>query len=127
MKKLLKRFWNDERGQVMMSLIFIIAAVVIILVSAVLAPMGVLFNTKMVEAGEDILLQANDSVSNIQNATIRNSIIASTSSALDAADNNIEVNNALFQYGWVFVLVLACIVVFIFTRRLIEYGGGSFI
>lgn len=116
-----------KKGQVSFYFSFIIVALIVIVISAVLAPMGVLFNTRMYEAGEDILLQANASLSGINDPTVRAAIGNVTTEALDATVTNITVNSDIFQYGWILVIALAGIVIFIFTRRTIEYGGGGFV
>lgn len=116
-----------RKAQVTMYIVFIFMAVIIVVVASVVAPMGVLFNTEMVRAGEDILLQANESMALIQNTTVRNAVQSSTAAALSAGQNNIEVNNSVFQYSWVVVLVIGGLVVFLYSRRLVEYGAGGFI
>lgn len=116
-----------KKAQVSMYFVFIITAIIIIVISAVLAPMGVLFNIKMYEAGENILLQANESISGINDPTVRAAIYNVTESALDAGQTNIEVNSDIFQYGWILVIVLSGIVIFIFTRRTVEYSGGGMV
>lgn len=116
----------NRRGTVTLYLVFFIAAILIITITAVLAPMGSLFNTKMVQAGERILLDANESIQAITNADIKASIQNTTSEALAAGVDNIAVNNTLFQYGWVFVLIMTALIVFLVARQLVEYGprGG---
>ena len=122
--KLLK----NKRGTIMLYITFIILAVIIITISAVVAPMGVLFNTKMYQVGEQIILDANESISAIDNSTVRTNLQTMFSNALGNTENNIEVNNSIFQYGWIIVLVLTGLVLFIYTRRLVEVGSsGGFI
>lgn len=120
----LKRKPMNKRGTVMLYITFMILAVIIVVIAAVFAPMGVLFNTKMYEAGEDIMLKANASISGINDATVRDHIQDTIQSGLSAQQNNIDVNGAIFQYGWVFVVIITGLVVFIFARRLVEYGGS---
>lgn len=113
-----------KKGTVSLYITFMVLAIVIVLIAAVFAPMGVLFNTKMFTAGEDIMLKANASISDINDATVRTQVYDTIDSGLDGVQNNINVNNAIFQYGWVFILVIAGLVIFIYSRRLVEYGGG---
>jgi len=118
-----------KKGQMAIMLVFIILAVVMVLITAVFAPMGVLFTSKMVAAGEDIMTLANDSIMDIKNDTIRQSILDMQTNAMAAADTNIEVNSTLFQYGWIFVLGITLVVIFLISRALVEYsrmGGGIF-
>ena len=76
------------------------------------------------------MMMANDSISSINNETIRNSIQCILSSGMSNVQNNIEVNSDLFQYSWLFVLLITGLVIFIASRRLIETqskGGGGFV
>ena len=116
-----------KRGQISLMLVFFITAILIVLIAAVLAPLGAQINVEFYAAGERILLEANDSIANINDSAVRAEVYSTIGDALDNQQTNIEVNAAIFKYGWVFVLVLACLVVFLYTRRLVEYGGSGFI
>ena len=120
-----KNVKKNKKSSVTLYIVYIILAVIIILIAAVFAPFGVAFNTAMYEAGEEIILDANESVSNIQNETVRGEIRDIFSDSLGNVQNNITINNAMFQYGWIFVLLLTGLVLFIYTRRLVEFGGGG--
>ncbi len=117
----------NKKAQVSFYFSFIIVALIVVVISAVLAPMGVLFNTRMYIAGESILRQSNATLSEIHDATVREAIGNVTTEALAATQTNITVNSDIFQYGWILVIALAGIVIFIFTRRTIEYSGGGFV
>lgn len=119
-----------KKGQVAIYFSFLIVAIIIILITAVFAPMGVLFNTEMYSAGEDILLRANDSIADINNTETRAAIYSMLDSSFDAAENNIEINNDLFQYSWIFIIILSGVILFLFTRVIVEFrtgGAGGFI
>jgi len=116
---------KNKKGVVSIYLTFMIVSIIIVLIAAAFAPMGVLFNTKMFEAGEDILLRANDSIENIQDPNVKASVTENIGQAIEAADNNIEVNSDIFQYGWILVIGMAALVIFLFTRRLVETSGGG--
>jgi predicted PurR-regulated permease PerM len=118
---------NHKRGQIAIYFVFIILAVFIILITAVFAPMGILFNTEMYRAGENIVLQSQDSINEIQDEEIRNKLISITDQGLAATENNIAVNNSLFQYGWVLIIFLTAIVLFLYTRQTVEFGRGGVI
>lgn len=118
---------KGKKGNVSLYLVFIITALVIILIAAVLAPMGVLVNVKLYAAGEQILLDANESIASIQDTDVRSAVYSDVGAALDSAENNIEVNANIFQYSWVFVLLLTGLVLFIFTRSLTEINRGGII
>lgn len=117
----------NKKGQVTLFIVYIIAAVMIVLIAAVFAPMGVLFNSEMYLAGEQILLDANESIQSINDASVKTAVQGSLDSAIDSGQNNIQVNANIFQYSWIFILILTALVVFLYTRRLVEYGYGNFI
>lgn len=119
--------FKNKKGQVTIFIVFMIVSLFIVLISAFFAPLGVRFNTEMYRAGEKIYLQTNETISEIQNDTARENIRGIISGGLSNVENNIEVNNSLFQYGWVFILILAGLVLFLWTRRLVEYGGGGLV
>jgi hypothetical protein len=86
--------------------------------------MGVLFNTEMYRAGEDIMRQANDSIQNISDATVKNELNEMIDSSFDAVENNITVNNSIFKYGWVFMVVLIALMLFLLSRSIVETQSG---
>lgn len=123
----MKLFKRQKKGQVTIYLTFMIVAIFILFIAAFFAPMGVLLNSKLYEAAEMIMLDANESISNIQDDVVREQIQAEIQAGLDASQNNINVNANIFQYSWIIILALVAIVVFLFTRRMVEYGQGGFI
>ena len=118
---------KHKKGQVTLFLTFIVLAIFIVVLGALLAPMGVLFNAKMYEAGEEIMLDANVSIQNIADTDVRDSITAVISTGLEQTENNIDVNTSIFQYSWVILLLVTGLVVFLQSRRMVEYGQGGFI
>lgn len=116
-----------KKAQVTQYIVWFILAILIITITAVLAPMGVLFNTKMYTEGESILNRALPDINAISDSSVRTSVNDTVQAALAAGENNIEVNSNLFQYSWIFVLVLTAIFIFMQTRILVEFrtGGGG--
>ena len=47
--------------------------------------------------------------------------------ALGASQENIEIAANMYQYSWVFILGLTFLLMFIYTRALVEVGGGGMI
>lgn len=117
----------NKKGQVSIYVAFIIAAVFIVIISAVFAPMGVKFNTEMYRAGEKILASTNESIAQIQNETIRTEVMSAIHTAQLASVDNIEINADIFQYGWVVIIILVGLIVFLYTRRLTELGAGGLV
>lgn len=114
-----------KKAQISMYITFFIYAAIIIMIAAVLAPMGTLFNTEMYKAGEGILKRANSSINNISDPEVRDRIRDSTQEALDATENNIDMNNDLFQWSWLLVIGMTALIIFLYTRSSIEVGRGG--
>jgi len=113
-----------KKGAISIYLAFLITAIVIVVITAVAAPMGTLFTTEMYAAGETIFLDANESIADINDTTVQASVYNMLDKGFAAQENNIAINTNLFQYSWVFILVLAALVAFLFTRQLREIQGG---
>lgn len=118
---------KEKKGQATQYILFFSLAFVIILIAAIFAPMGIQFNLKMYEAGENIIDNAIDDVANINDATVRNQINSTLQSSLGAAENNINVNSNIFQWGWVAVVIVFFITLFIITRRQVEIQNNGFV
>jgi predicted PurR-regulated permease PerM len=112
---------NKKKAQVTLFLVFMISSIIVVLVAAFFAPMAVRFNTEMYRVGEELILESNESISQIQNETTKARIQGIFGNSLAAVENNISVNNSLFQYGWILVIALGALVVFLFTRQLVEF------
>ena len=118
----------NKKGNVMLYISFFIVSIIIIVISAVIIPMGVEFTTKMYETGEEIFLDANDTLADISDTDVRDSIYSAISQAKDTTTDNIEVSSNIYQYSWLVLLIISGLVVFIASRRMVEVGaGGGFI
>lgn len=113
----------NKKGTVALYLTFVIMAIIIIVMTAVVAPIGAEINAQFYMAGDDIIGRTNNTIANIHNDTIRTSIQSAIAGAQQATQNNIEVSTNLFQYSWIFLILLTALIVFLFSRRIVEYGG----
>ena len=118
---------KGKKGQLTLYIVFMILAIFILLIAAILAPMGVLMNSEFYAIGEGLILDANDTISEISDDEIRTQIQNTLSTALAAEQTNIEVNAAIFQYGWVIMLIVTSLVLFLISRKLVESNVGGFV
>lgn len=118
---------QNKKASITLYISFLIFAIVIIIITAVLAPMGVIFNTEMYLAGEKLLEDANESIQGISDATVKAQVQASLNEAKNAGANNIEINNNMFQYAWIIIIILVGLMIFLITRSLTEIQGGGVI
>jgi hypothetical protein len=117
-------FKRNKKGVLTFYIIFLVLAIFVIFITAVMAPFGVLINTEFYEIGEDMILDANETASKINDAGVRQALQDSFSESLAGIDNNIEVNNGLFQYSFIIVLIVGALFLFLYSRRLVEAGYG---
>lgn len=120
------KMFKNKKGSVMIYLVFMLTALFVVLLAGVFAPMGVQLNSVIYAEAESIMLDANTTVQNISNTDVRNQLEDMFESSMNAQQNNIEVNNAIFQYGWIIAIILTGLVLFLITRSLVEFrqGGG---
>jgi predicted PurR-regulated permease PerM len=118
---------KNKKGTIALYFVFIVLSIVIVIITALVAPMGILINTEFYKAGEQILNNSQDSLNGIQDDEIRNAINGTINAAKDNTINNIEVSGALYQYSWVLLIIITALVLFLFTRRLTESGYGGFL
>ena len=115
---------KNKKGSAVIYIVTIFAMITIIFIAAIVAPIGIRFTVDAYTAGENIMLSANQSISNIQDEAVKQSVRDTVQLAMDAQVNNIEVNSNIFQYSWVIIIIIVGLVAFIQARRLVEYGGG---
>lgn len=115
---------RSRKGQLVLYLNFIVTAIVIVLMAAVLVPVGVTFNSAAYVQGEGIMHMSDKYIDSIENDTVRSGLQDVFTTSLGATQENIEVGNDIFRYGWVAVLVISALILFLFGRRITEASGG---
>jgi hypothetical protein len=113
---------NNKKGNITLYVVFIFLGIIIITIGALVGPIGVKFNTEMISAGERILNSTN--YNDIQDPAIRASVQDVVTSAQNSAVTNIQVSGGLFQYSWLILLIILLLIIFLYSRQLVEVGGG---
>lgn len=116
-----------KQGQVTIYVFWFITAIMVVILGALVAPIGARFTSEMYTAGEGIILDANHTIQNIQNDSVKASIMGIYGEATQATETNIEVLTDVFQYSWIIVVILSAVVAFLYTRQLVEFQGGGFV
>lgn len=119
----------NKKGQVMLYIYFIIIAVTITTLAAVLIPATTRINTEMFISGENLVRQSQTRIlGGISDSDIKSELNASFEGALAAAADNIETSNFIYQYSWLIIVFITGMIVFIYSRQIVEtnkqYGGG---
>lgn len=117
--------FKQKKGTVTLFIVFFFIAVIIILIAAVVAPLGAEFSTEMFLAGQGILNDTKaDHIDAIADPAIKTELNDSFNAAISSAEGNIQFSTDIFKYAWVIVLILCGIIMFLFSRRIVEYGGS---
>lgn len=119
------KLFKSKKGQLVTFLVFVFLSIIIILVTGVIAPLGARINSEFYLAGEQILLDTNDTIQSIQNTTIRDSLTDTMNKGLASTQSNIEINTGLYKYSWVIVLAALIFIFFLATRQQVEAGGRT--
>lgn len=117
----------NKKANITIYIVFVLTAIITIIMGAVIVPMGTVFSVKAYEAGEKIMIIGNESTTSISDTAVREKIQANIGAGLDNSDYNVEITTNLFKYSWIIVLGLTALIMFLFTRKMVEYGAGGFI
>lgn len=118
---------KKKKGAVTLYLVFIISSLFILLIAAFAAPFGARFSSEVYAIGDDLIRDANESISAIQDDDVRENIQDSFSNALGTTENNISITTGMYQYSWLLFIGLTALIVFLFTRALVETRSGGII
>lgn len=115
----------NRKGQMIYMFVLFIILTVVVVVGAYLSPLGTRINAEFFIYGERMMLDANDTISMIQNAELKSALRNSTEEALEATATNIEVTNTYYQYIWLIAAIVVTLVTFLGARQLVEFQGGG--
>ena len=110
-----------KKAQLSIYVVTFVILIMILMVAGIFAPMGVRMVVDMYAAGESI---ANTtSTNNIQDSTVKAAFDDSIQGMKDSTAENVTLFGGINQYGWAIALVIVSLIVWLFSRRLTEYGG----
>lgn len=117
---------RSKKGQVGFYIAFIILAVIIVVIGALAAPLGARISTEFYAVGVNLLNDTRyNPVASIDDPLIRAQLESTFDSAIDAGETNIEVSTSLFEFSWVFLLIIIGIVFFLLTKQAVPYQRGG--
>ena len=102
-----------KKGQVFNFIIFLIVATVIIFAGAVLVPLGTDITTNTYEIADMLLDQANSTLNTIIDTDLKDPMLTQNQLALGATDFNKLIITAVFQWGWLIILILTTVVLYL--------------
>lgn len=114
----------NQKGSLAYAMVFFMLALTLIFFFALIIPMLIDINTEMYAvAGNKLLPNALAAANTIQDANVRTAMLNSINNANDSVTTNTDILSGFFQYGWLIVIFVIVVVMFILARRSVEYGG----
>jgi len=110
----------------MLSLIFFAALLIGILIASfyLLIPLIQLINANLFNAGLNALHVLNDTLGQIQNENIRNTLSTGVNNTIGTFTLQFNMMNLLIQNAWILILITFVITLFIIARQISEMQRG---
>jgi uncharacterized membrane protein len=118
----MKRLLKNERGSVAYWLIFIILAIILMALFAVTIPMLQTIDAQFYAAAQPLLDKQQIVINGITDANVQASMQANLDAQRVSIPHQIEVLGMFFQYGWIIIIVIIAVVLFLLARRNVEAG-----
>jgi hypothetical protein len=109
---------TKRKGVIAFALIWIYATIILLFLFAVATPLAMLLNTEFYAAGDNILQDID--LSEIDDTSIRTAINTSLEAAKDSTVENTNNLSFFYQYGWVFIVIVTLLIVYLFSREVVE-------
>lgn len=113
----------NKRAQTSYFIAYLIIAVSLVMIASIFVPLGRQATEDSYIAGYNMMNLAKTRSLDIDNVTLRNSIENSINEAIAEKSNNIDIIQNFFQYGWIVVLIMTVLMIFIFARKNALSGG----
>lgn len=115
----------NTKGSVSFYMVFLYTAILIVIITAVFAPLGTNFGTEFYSAGADILNDSQENIRGLSDPDIKKAINDSLVQAQANQELNIKTNADIYKYGWIILIGLVAIGFFLYSRRINEVRGFS--
>lgn len=114
---------KDERGSFAYFIAFMFLAITLVFLFGIGIPLLININTEFYAAGEDILNMSVNKTSQIQDANARAVFENAQSSMQASVQDQVSILSVFFQYGWLIIIVVIVLVLFMASRQQVETGG----
>ena len=112
-----------KKGQLAIAVIMVFIVVIVLFVSAIVSPLGIAMTTSAYQSSEYMLELSNQTAQQIQNPTIKAYVEQTVTDANNSTQDNLDLFEAMFKYGWVVLVFVIGLTGFLWTRRAVETGG----
>lgn len=111
---------KHKKANVSLYISFIFISVVLVLLAAIVSPLGAKISTIFFTAGQNMLDSNGAFLEQINDDTIRDELNQTFISASASAQNNIDVLSAIYKYAWIIITLIVGLVLFLFSRMQVE-------
>ena len=113
-----------KKGMVTIYMSMFLMAVLITVVATAIVPAGIKFNAMMYAKGEEMIIDANETIQSIGNDEVRSTLTNQMNLAQDPTAENIGVMAAFYRYSWLLIVGVGVLIVFMWSRRNLEFTQG---
>jgi len=110
----------NNKGQVAYFFVFVFVAIGLLFLFAVATPFLQTFNIEAYKVGETIINDAQGDIDEIQNTEVRESIDGLLTAQQESMEGQTDVLGVFFQYGWIIIIVVLVLLIFMATRQTVE-------
>lgn len=111
---------KNKKASVSLYIFFFFLAMLLIVVASFIGPLGVNFAMTYYIGGQNIINQSMTQINNITDPAMRTQITTALTGAQQSTADNITILSTIYKYGWVIVLIVTGLVLFLSTRRQVE-------
>lgn len=111
----------NKKGSTSFFMIFVFLAVILLILFALVVPLIQYVNLNLYAAGEGILADANVVAAGIENDAIRAEMVDAIGAESSVIPTSVQALSVFFQYGWIIIIIMVMLVMFIYTRQSVEY------
>lgn len=118
-----KRINTRKKGVIALFFAFVIVSIIMIVLFAFAIPLILATNIGLYGAGDDIMDKID--LGTINDAGIRTAINDSLTTARASTADNVSILSSFFQYSWLIIIVILGLIMFLYSRRIIETQVGG--
>ena len=118
-----KKIQIDEKGSFAYFYTFVVLGIILIFLFAVGIPLMQVANVEFYAAGEQIINSSQNTTSEIRDVNARTTIQSAYNAQLDSIEGQVDVLSVFFQYGWIIIIFIIALVLFLASRQQVEFGG----
>lgn len=110
----------NEKGSTSFFVMFVFLSIILLILFAVVIPVLQTMNIMFYENAEGILEKGKASAAQINDANVRGALESGLDAQTDSILTQIDILGVFFQYGWIIIILVITLVIFMITRQTVE-------